>query len=87
MFYTYISRKQIGVVFANAKRGNINLSEDVISWLYKNCAEVRGYNNNNNFEDVLRRVKSGIDSIFSGNYAEAEEVVIGAYNLYNAIFA
>lgn len=87
MYHTWISKKQIGVIFANWKKGNLNLTEEQIKWLYNDCAEVKGFNNNNHFEDVLRRVKSAIDSIFAGDCLEAEKSVIGAYELYNAIFA
>lgn len=87
MYYTWISKKQIGVIFSNWKRGNIDLSEEQIKWLYNSCAEVKGFNNNMNLEDVLKRVKSAIESIFSGNIKEAEDAVKSAYTLYNAIYA
>lgn len=87
MYYTWISKKQIGVIFSNWKKGNLNLTEEQIKWLYAECAEVKGFNNNMRFEDVLQRVKSGIDSIFSNDYAEAEKAVIGAYDLYHTIYA
>lgn len=87
MYYTWISKKQIGVIFANWKRGNLDLTEEQVKWLYKNCAEVKGFNNNNMFQDVLNRVKSAIDSIFDNSYSEAEEGIKTAYSLYNAIFA
>lgn len=87
MYYTWISKKQIGVIFSNWKRGNINLTDDQIKWLYNSCAEVKGFNNNNRFEDVLRRVKNAIDSIFAGNNAEAESEINTAYDLYNVIYA
>ena len=87
MYYTWISKKQIGVIFSNWKRGNIELSEEQIKWLYNSRAEVIGLNNNMNLEDVLKRVKSAIESIFSGNIKEAEDAVKSAYTLYNAIYA
>lgn len=86
MYYTWISKKQIGVIFSNWKRGNIELTEAQIKWLYNSCAEVRGYNNNR-FEDVLRRVKSAIDSIFANDFDGAKTAINGAYDLYNAIYA
>lgn len=87
MYYTWISKKQIGVIFCNWKKGNLNLTEEQIKWLYAECAEIKGFNNNMSFEDVLRRVRSAIDSIFSNDYAEAEKSVICAYELYHTIFA
>lgn len=87
MYYTWISKKQIGVIFSNWKRGNLNLTEEMIKWLYNTCAEVKGFKNNFRFDDVLSRVRSSIDMIFSGEYADAEDTLNTAYNLYNAIYA
>lgn len=86
-YYTYISRKQIGVIFANWKRGNLNLNKDIINFLYNTCAEVEGYINNMTFNDVLNRVKSGIDKIFANEYEEAEKEIMNAYDLYNCIYS
>jgi hypothetical protein len=47
---------------------------------------VKGYKNDNNFEDVLVRVKDAIDKIFSNDYKEAEEEIKGAYEWYNVHF-
>ncbi len=33
MYYTYISKKQIGVIFRNWKQGKIKLDEEVIKFL------------------------------------------------------
>lgn len=85
-YHTYLSRKQIGVIFSNWKKGNVNLTEEQINWLYKSCCEVRRYNDNNSFEDVLQRVKAGLESIFSGEYEEATNQINGAYELYNIIY-
>ena len=87
MYYTYISKKQIGVIFSNWKRGNISLSEEHIKWLYDHCCEVKGYINNNAREDVLHTVKCAIDHIFSGEYAEAEEEIGHAFSAYHHIYA
>lgn len=86
-FYTYISRKQIGVIYGNWKRGNLNLDKNIIGFLYDSCAEVSGYVNNQTFNDVLNRVKSGIDNIFNNDYTEAEKEIRNAYELYNCIYS
>lgn len=86
MYYTYISKKQIGVIFRNWKQGKIKLDEEVIKFLYDHCAEVRGYKNDNNFEDVLVRVKSAIDKIFENDFQKAEEEIKNAYKWYNTYF-
>lgn len=86
-YYTYITRKQIGVIFSNWKKGNLNFSEELISFLYNHCAEVRGFNNNNTFEDVLVRVKNGIEMIFNNDIENAEKEIISAFNLFNCSFS
>ena len=87
MYYTFISRKQIGVIFANWKKGNLNLDENIIKFLYDRCAEIRGYKRDNSFEDVLLRVKEAIEKIFANDYEEAEQEIKQAYNKYNIITA
>lgn len=47
---------------------------------------MRGYKNDNNFEDVLVRVKDAIDRIFSEDYEGAEEEIKGAYGFYKINF-
>lgn len=86
MYYTFITKKQIGVIFKNWKQGNIKLEEEIIKFLYDHCAEVRGYKNDNNFEDMLVRVKDAIDKIFSEDYEGAEEEIEGAYGFYKINF-
>lgn len=85
-YYTYISKKQIGVIFANWKKGKINLTEETIKFLYNTCAEVKGFQNNTCFEDVLQRVKRGIDCIFSNDFQEAEKSINNAYKQFNCIY-
>ena len=85
-YYTFISKKQIGVIFSNWKKGNLNLTEDEIKFLYNNCAEIRGLNFNHNFDDVLQRVKYAIDSVFANNFSEAESQIKSAYRLYGTIY-
>lgn len=87
MFYTWISKKQIGVIYSNWKRGLLNLDETQIKWLYDWCAEHNGYKADNyNAEDVLARVKNAIDAIFSGSMEDAQQNIDCAWNKYNACF-
>jgi len=85
-YHTYISKKQIGVIFGNNKRGNITVSNEIISWLYNSCAEVRGCNYNDNFESVLYTIKSAIDEIFKNEYEKAQADIERAYRQYKIIF-
>lgn len=86
MYYTWISKKQIGVIFSNWKKGNLNLTEEQVNFLYKECAEVKGLNFNHNFDDVLQRVKYAVDCIFANNFSEAEKSINSAYRLYHTIY-
>ena len=87
MYYTRISRKQIGVIFSNFKKGNLNLTDEIIKWLYNSIADFGGFQNNADREDVQCRIKSALDDVFSGEYKEAEKEIVCAYELYNAIYA
>lgn len=74
VYYTYISRKQIGVIFRANKDGNLNLSQEVISLLYNNVAERRTFVNGNiGMEEMCRATKNAIDMIFAKNYEEAQK--------------
>lgn len=85
MYYTFISKKQIGVIFSNWKKGNLDLTEEMVKFLYNDCAEVRAFKNNNDFENVLYGVKTAIDFIFAGDMKEAEQRIKTAYNCNNII--
>lgn len=83
-FATYISRKQIGVIYSNNKRGNLHLEDEIVSWLYNSCAECRY--NYNNVNAYLDDVKAAIDMVFSNKYAEAEAAIRRAFATYNRKF-
>lgn len=85
-YYTFISKKQIGVIFANWKRGTLTLSEEVINWLYRRCSEIRGFIDNTAYEGVLSEVKEAIDAIFAGDLAVAHANIEDAYARYHIIY-
>lgn len=87
MFYTKISKKQIGVFFANYKNGNLKIDDDMIKWLYSDIADFGGYNDNSSREDIQMRVKSALEQVFDGKYEEAASGLKTAYTLFNAIYA
>lgn len=79
-YYHYISKKQIGVIFAAVKRGDIYLNDTQISYMYRHFSEVRGFNNNNNFQDILLEVKCCINAIFEKDYEEAQQCINRAFS-------
>lgn len=85
-YYTYISKKQIGVVYFNNKKGNLSLSDEIISWLYNSIAEIKNFNNDHSFENVLDIVKNAIDKLFENDYEEADKDIKRAFHSYNVIF-
>ena len=85
-YYTFISKKQIGVIYSNNKKGNLNLSDEIVKWLYNSCCEVRGFVHNFNLEDSLSGVYNGIQAIFKNDYEAANAEIARAYKWYNTHF-
>lgn len=85
MFVTFISKKQIGVIFSNWKRGNLNITDAMIKWLYDDIAEIRGKyaQSNATLADAANGVKKAIDAIFAGDFASAEAEITRAYGYFN----
>lgn len=74
MFVQYLSKKQIGVIFSNWKKGNLDLTEEQIKYFYNVCAECRHLHRQDHpkLADNVDRVKRAIDCIFNGDLAEAQ---------------
>ena len=85
-YYTYISRKQIGAIFANYKQGKLQMTDEDVKLMYDRFSEVRGFNNNANYEDALDRMKAAIDSVFAGDLEEAQTWLNGALGVYKASY-
>lgn len=47
-YFSSLTKKQAGVIFAANKNGNITLPDAAIKYMYRHFVDVRGYNNNHN---------------------------------------
>ena len=76
--YGSFSRKQIGVIYAANKKGNIKVSNDFINILYGNYVDLKGWEvieNYNKNSIVCDKVADAIDAIFNNDYAEAQRCI------------
>lgn len=76
--YGSFSKKQIGVIYAANKKGNIKVSNDFISTLYGYYVDLKGYEmveNYNKNSVICDKVADTIDAIFNNDYAEAQRCI------------
>lgn len=71
---TEFTRKQINVIFAKAKGGDLNVEKWVIADFY-NMADYYGYDDNGNAEESERDILKIIESVFSGNNEKAQALI------------
>lgn len=71
------SRKQAGVIYSAMKRGEIEVSADVISEMYDmaGSAFVSNTNDSSYVESFAAAIKNAVDFIFQNNYASAEKTL------------
>ncbi len=82
----FISRKQAGVIFANFKKGTLNITNDDIKFIYNKCVEIKGFDFSHNNE-YLSLVLAAVEAVFDKNYKAAELAVKEAARIYNVRFA
>lgn len=77
-----LTRKQVGVIFSNYKRGNLNINEKEISYLYNNVADkkysVLGLNTKT--RDTFDRLRDALELVFAGCYHTAAKEIRIACN-------
>lgn len=84
--YTYgLTRKQCGVIFSNWKRGNIEATKEMISWMYDTVQD-RSVLANSAEAEFFTTMRYCLDHIFAGEYEEATASFNNAYIRYNAKF-
>ena len=71
---TEFTRKQIGVIYRNAKLGNLKVENWIISEFY-NLADYYGHDDNRNVENDEKAIKSILDSVFADDLAKAQELI------------
>lgn len=70
-FATEISRKQIGVIYGMAKRGELKVEKWVMSELY-DLADFYGYDDNRSVAREEKEVQSILESVFAKDIEEAQ---------------
>lgn len=84
--YTFgLTRKQCGVIFSNIKNGNLDLADDFSKWMYEHVADYKKYADSIH-QDVMDRMKLGLEAIFSGSLEEANKELNAAYNVWHNNF-
>ena len=80
---TEFTKKQIGVIYRNAKEGKLTVEQFVMSDLY-NMADYYGYDDNHSVERAESKILAILESVFANNLEEAQER-INAYteSLFN----
>lgn len=71
---TNISRKQIGVIFGKAKRGELKVQKFVMSDFY-DIADFYNYDDNGNVERAEAQIRRILDEVFAGNDQKAQELI------------
>ena len=71
---TNISRKQIGVIFGKAKRGELKVQRFVMSDFY-DIADFYNYDDNGNVERAEAQIRRILDEVFAGNDQKAQELI------------
>lgn len=71
---TEFTRKQIGVIFANAKKGNLNVEQWVMKDFY-DLADYYGYDDNRNVEHCEFEIKNILAKVFANDFKKAQELI------------
>ena len=71
---TEFTKKQINVVFAKAKNGELKVEKWYIQHLYE-LADYYGYDYNRSVEDEERFIKEILDSVFANDIKKAQSLI------------
>ena len=71
---TEFTKKQINVVFAKAKNGELKVENWYIQHLYA-LADYYGYDYNRSVEDEERFIKEILDSVFTNDIKKAQSLI------------
>ncbi len=73
-FATEFTKKQIGVVYAAAKRGDLKVEKWTMSNLY-DLADYYGYDSNRSVAYAERKILAILDAVFANDMAKAQELI------------
>lgn len=71
---TEFTKKQIGVIYAKAKSGELKVERWVVKDLY-DLADYYGYDDNRSVEDAEREILQILDKTFNGTSEEAQDLI------------
>ena len=71
---TEFTKKQINVVFAKAKSGDLKIEKWFMGELY-NLADYYGYDDNRSVEDSEGEVKEILEAVFLNDLTKAQELI------------
>ena len=71
---TEFTKRQIGVIFAKAKNGELKVEQWVMSDFY-NLADYYGYDDNKSVENSERKILRILDNVFKNNTKEAQLLI------------
>lgn len=71
---TEFTAKQVGVIYAKAKAGEMKVEKWVMSDLY-NLADYYGFDDNHSVESAEREVLTILDAVFAGDTEKAQELL------------
>ena len=71
---TEFTKKQIGVIYAKAKNGELKVEKWYMDHLY-NLADYYGYDDNRSVEDEERNILNILALVFNNELAKAQEII------------
>ena len=71
---TEFSKKQISVIFAKAKNGELNVEKWIMSDFY-DLADYYGYDDNGSVEQAERDILAILEAVFSKDNEKAQELI------------
>lgn len=71
---SYVTRKQINVIFSNAKRGNLKVEKGFMAHLY-NMTEANVWKSENSRTEDFNTVRVILDAIFGSDMEKAQELI------------
>lgn len=80
LYYESISKKQAGVIFSANKQGLIKMNDLQVKYMYNHFVELRSYNNDNNYQDILNNMRNAVQAIFDKDYKKAQEEIEHAFS-------
>ncbi|HZK27416.1 MAG TPA: hypothetical protein VFD00_07760 [Thermoclostridium sp.] len=76
-----LTRKQCGVIYSASKKGSINLTQEMISFLYNKVCDFRMYATDatSDTRNKMSYMTDTLNAIFDNDYKKAQEYFEKAY--------